>query len=136
MSVFWYCIIKSYVQFKSSLNLVTGQSLATKYSSLKTLCGATEPSGYGLRLMKLTGMVGCFVSLLRFSVSQTKLIQKQTRPLGRSLLQLLQQTQNKCLIQSILGCLVGIVSRALSAKCETGHSFQGQMKSINTFMFP
>lgn len=49
--------------------------------SLNTRCGATEPSGYGLSLIRLTGMVGCLVFLLRFSVSQSKHTQKQTRPL-------------------------------------------------------
>lgn len=69
----------------------------TNTVSWRTCFVATQPSGSGLKLIRLTGMVGCLVSPLRFSVSQDKHTHKQTRPLWNNLPQLLKQTANTML---------------------------------------
>lgn len=63
----------------------------------RTCFVATQPSGSGLTLIRLTGMVGCWASPLRFSVSQDKHTCKQTRALWNNLPQLLKQTANTML---------------------------------------
>lgn len=102
-----FCPKVQFSSYRSQLsNLVTGhsRSLAEKHwISVSPCCVAPQPSGYGLKLIRLTGMVGCLVSPPRFSVSQDKHTQKQTRPLWNNLPQLLQQTPNTMLDSAKLG---------------------------------
>lgn len=89
-------LLKMYKNCKTRIQ-VTMAAWLTNSVSWRSCFVATQPSGCGLRLIRLTGMVGCFVSPLRFSVSQDKHTHKQSRALWNNLPQLLKQTANTML---------------------------------------
>lgn len=94
-------------------NLVAGQNLSLAKKSSLSKYMLWEPSGHGLKLIRLTGMVGCLVSLLRFNVSQNKHTQKADKALVKpSAPAVTTNTKYKCWIQWSLARLAVIVSRA------------------------
>lgn len=94
-------------------NLVAGQNLSLAKKSSLSKYMLWEPSGYGFKLIRLTGMVGCLVSLLRFSVSQNKHTQQADKALAKpSAPAVTTNTKYKCWIQWSLARLTMIVSRA------------------------